>query len=466
MGYTSSLFDQMEAVKRRLQSPLAPPPDAFRLPQQGVAPPQAAPMSAPLLVPPPEGPALPIADDAHAHKKGIKGGLLHLLGADRMAPELAALLTPEQREQVKPGVVGSLWSAINYGKGPQTVMQERAQNVLKLTDTKSARDTQARRVALMQKWTPIVLAARTPEERFEAQAGYASELATIAGPESLGTVPNFLNAIKPDEPKSWAPQHETWSTERGVLNGQPRTILVSNTGRAKDMAGNPIDPKTLATFEPWAAPPAPIQPSYTLPPSVVGPTGKPMVLNTKTGKMEEVQDANVKPPQAARGRAIAEVLPTITSTVNRLRKFTPADIKKLSATGVNAASIANKTADSYGGMIGAAIANATVVSAPDRAYAQMVRAIGDAVARANEVGILTNQDIMRYESQVSFVSGDDEGMKRQKVNNAIAWADWLQRNKSALVPGGKPGKMPGESDAEYQQRTGGQLKSGGRNPWR
>ncbi len=200
MGYTSSLFDQMEAVKRRMQAPLIPPSNAFQLPQQGL--PQDATL-APPLAPPPQNPSLPVAappidpNAGHAHRKGVVGLLSHAIGADRITPELAALLTPDQQKRATPGLAASLFGFVAQGRTPKAIATGRANEMLALENVKTKRDQQARRVALMQKWTPIVLAARTPQERFEAQAGYASELATIAGPESLGTVPNFLNAIKP-----------------------------------------------------------------------------------------------------------------------------------------------------------------------------------------------------------------------------------------------------------------------------
>lgn len=453
------LLSQMEDVKRRMQGPLAPPPDAFQLPQNGAPSLPVAQGAPPMPAQPQADPFANIAnanisdanDPTHGHRKGIRGGLLHALGADKVAPEVAALLTPDQINRVKPGIVGSLWNAINYGKGPQSVMQDRAQNMLKLTDQKTGRQKEMAKTDVLRRWAPVVMGARTADDRYEAEKAMMAEYATVVGPEAMGTIPNYLNAIKPDEAKTYAPQHVTWSTSSAVVDGVPSRIRTSNTGLVTDMAGNDIRKKNITPYSP------PVQPSFNIPSGVVGEQGKPVVFNSKTGKYEEQSDLAVKPSQAsgARGRAIAEVLPTITATVGKLRAFTDKDIDKLSATGVNLAGVANKTSDTYMGVAAAGLSNTLLTSSPDRQYAQMVRAIGDAVARANEVGILTNQDITRYESQVSFVSGDDAAMKRQKVKNAISWAEWLMRNKGNITAGGKPDKMPGESPAEYQQRTGG-----------
>jgi hypothetical protein len=458
MGYTSSLLQQMEATKRRLAGGLMAQPDAFQLPQTDVPLPQGQPMPQPALPV-----AAPQIDNAHQHRKGPLGLLSHIIGADRIRPELAALLTPDQQKRATPGLVASLFGFIAQGKTPNAIATERANQMMRLENIKTKRDQQAALANLQSAFIPRIMAARTPDERYEAMAQFSAARAAILGPEAMGTAPNMLQALEPTVQKASGPiPNQSWIPDPTAPGGYRQLGTPSQGPRYETFDGfRQVSTDGGKTWTKLGKAGEAERPRKQL---IQVPNADGTMTYRWITEGEEV--TGVQKQTAARGRAIAEVLPTITSTVERLRKFTGDDIKKLSATGVNAASIANKTADSYGGMIGAAIANATVVSAPDRAYAQMVRAIGDAVARANEVGILTNQDIMRYESQVSFVSGDDEGMKRQKVNNAIAWADWLQRNKSALVPGGKPSKMPGESDAEYQQRTGGQPKSGGRNPWR
>lgn len=282
-GYSAigGLLGQMEEAKRRMQGPLAPPPDAFQLPQQGMPQPQGAPLAPPLAPAPPSSAFANIAnanvsdvnDPTHSHTRGLRGGLLHALGADKVAPEVAALLTPDQVERVKPGVIGSLWNAINYGKGPQTVMQDKANNMLALTDKKTARDKSAALARLQAAWTPIIFAARTPEEIFAAQTGYANARAAELGGENMGTTPNFLESLKPDIPDPAKPEKpDTINTASGVLQWNPQTRKYE----PMVLNGKPVMP--------WAQP---LQPSFTVPQGLVTPAGNAPVLNTKTGQWED-----------------------------------------------------------------------------------------------------------------------------------------------------------------------------------
>jgi len=61
--------------------------------------------------------------------------------------------------------------------------------------------------------------------------------------------------------------------------------------------------------------------------------------------------------------------------------------------------------------------------------------LSDAIARASEVGVLTNQDIARYRTQVLFEPGDTDKLKQEKLNRAIAWGEWLASNQEAINKG-------------------------------
>lgn len=134
-------------------------------------------LQAPPQEPPPMPPAMqapePTPEELHEHRKGLRGGLLHLLGADRQAPEVAALLSPEERDRIRPGVASTLWNAVVEGKGPQTVQQERAANVVGLRDVKRDRDRAIRNEQLMARIQGVA-ATMPPQEAAE----YVSRMST------------------------------------------------------------------------------------------------------------------------------------------------------------------------------------------------------------------------------------------------------------------------------------------------
>lgn len=167
--------------------------------------------------------------------------------------------------------------------------------------------------------------------------------------------------------------------------------------------------------------------------------------------------ASTQDKQAAAAESLRGILPTITQAQQTMDSWSDKDLKKLSAEGVNAAMVANMASTSPLGIAQAWLLNKTLVSPKDREYAQYSRAISDAVARGSEVGVLTNQDIARYQNQVSFVAGDDEATKRRKFNALKSWGTWLANNQNTIVQGNRRSatQMPGESDAEFKKRTGG-----------
>ncbi len=169
-------------------------------------------------------------------------------------------------------------------------------------------------------------------------------------------------------------------------------------------------------------------------------------------KVAEAQDKK----QAA-AEALKNVLPTITSANKTLRSWTDKELNQLSAEGVNAAMVANMSSTTPTGIATSWLLNKTLVSPLDREYAQYARATADAVARASEVGVLTNQDIARYQNQVTFVAGDDPATKRRKFEALKTWGSWLENNKKSLVDGNRRAlpQIPGETPTEALARLRG-----------
>lgn len=91
-----------------------------------------------------------------------------------------------------------------------------------------------------------------------------------------------------------------------------------------------------------------------------------------------------------------------------------------------------------------------------RLIARYIRTATDAVARASEVGVLTHQDITRYESQLTPIVGDDRATIAAKMNTLREWMQWLASNQEALKTGNPRAstRAPDESEEEYLRRTG------------
>ena len=135
------------------------------------------------------------------------------------------------------------------------------------------------------------------------------------------------------------------------------------------------------------------------------------------------------------------VLPTVTGAIADLRQLTPFDIRNLRAGNVQTVqetpqlvSQARGPFEYAGARMIQFMGNAQASEAEQR-YALQARAVSDAVARANERGVLSNQDNDRYIRQVSLVSGDRQEIKEMKVRNLIAWAEWLSNANEMLASG-------------------------------
>lgn len=225
-GSVSSLLGEMDAVKRRLQGGLTQNnPDAFNV----AAPPQGAPMAPPpLMAPAPPTNALPVGNPAtnlHEHQKGIRGGLLHALGADRISPELGALLTPDQQQRVKPGLTKSLLGLL-AGVTPSQQAMGNAASMIALQDNAAKRNDAAtlkgQMDALRQKYA----------NGGGSFAEFAQELAMIR-PELSAPLAGMVNALTPAAPQR--PSGVTWR-DNVSDKGDGKVYQVAYDANGKEVA--------------------------------------------------------------------------------------------------------------------------------------------------------------------------------------------------------------------------------------
>ena len=146
-------------------------------------------------------------------------------------------------------------------------------------------------------------------------------------------------------------------------------------------------------------------------------------------------------------------LPTVTNAITDLRALTPAAIRGLRAGSVQTVQESPMLVSQAKGPLewmGArgiqAIGNEMATEAEQK-YALQARAVSDAVARANERGVLSNQDNDRYIRQVSLVTGDKPEIKELKVRNLIQWAEWLTGANQMLADGATPEQVQASASA-------------------
>ncbi len=126
----------------------------------------------------------PMDDPTHEHRKGVKGGILHAVGADRVAPELANLLTEDQQKRVQPGLLSSVANFALRGRTPAQVQMERAATMLGLQDKKKARDLTARQERQWEQVQGVATNIADPQARLEYVARMASALGLPQGEET------------------------------------------------------------------------------------------------------------------------------------------------------------------------------------------------------------------------------------------------------------------------------------------
>lgn len=179
---------------------------------------------------------------------------------------------------------------------------------------------------------------------------------------------------------------------------------------------------------------------------------------------EKFSFEQTKPVAGAKGKAgePSDIpLPSILSSIDYFSSLKPDKVRTINGLGVSAASAAQQ----QGGMTEVGVmgvgAGMGAIGDEERRYAQNAGAIADAVARASEVGVLTNFDINRFRSQITFSPFESEKLKNEKVARARAWGLWLANNKNAIDEGklDRISKTP-ESVSGYQ------LSNPGSNPYR
>lgn len=155
---------------------------------------------------------------------------------------------------------------------------------------------------------------------------------------------------------------------------------------------------------------------------------------------------------AARVRAASEqtpttgqgergVLPTVTGAIADLKTLRSEDIRNLRAGNVQTVQETPQLVAQargpleYAGARGIQFLGNVQATEAEQRYALQARAVSDAVARANERGVLSNQDNDRYIRQVSLISGDKPAIKELKVQNLISWAEWLSNANQMLASG-------------------------------
>lgn len=155
--------------------------------QHTVQAPNLGGLMAPQIQPTPAfNPNQPVADERgrHDHRSGVRGSILHAVGADTVAPELASLLTPDQQARVQPGLMATIGNAVIRGKTPAQVQQERALNMLGLEDTKKARDKRDREEAMWGQIQEVAAQIPDPQTRLEYTARMASSMGLAQGADA------------------------------------------------------------------------------------------------------------------------------------------------------------------------------------------------------------------------------------------------------------------------------------------
>lgn len=225
----------------------------------------------------------------------IPNFLRKLIGNENVPPELAQLLTPEQQQDVTPGLWTTIGNFLKDGSTPRQRMMNRTREILAYGDLGTAR-TNDRRLASER--------SRIAQEYASDPSGMAREMAA-AGVWQPQEAASFAKAYEPadqERPQSLGGNAFWNPLERRVeyVDAPPtRPLSPSTRNTAQGVQNwNPdarkwefeID-ETGSRVMPWAQP---IQPGFTTPAGVVGPGGRPMVLNTKTGQFVEAPEGTAR----------------------------------------------------------------------------------------------------------------------------------------------------------------------------
>lgn len=132
--------------------------------------------------------------------------------------------------------------------------------------------------------------------------------------------------------------------------------------------------------------------------------------------------------------SLATTLPSVIEASTRLSQMKEADAVKLRPRAMDWASSSMNEPGLMGvlGRTGAQMALQPTTQ--ELAYIQTANAVADAVARATDVGVLANFDIIRFRSQVTptALDADNPDAMKFKFRTLQGWANWLARNKDVL----------------------------------
>jgi len=168
---------------------------------------------------------------------------------------------------------------------------------------------------------------------------------------------------------------------------------------------------------------------------------------------EGAKAAGAGKPGAAGAPGERGPLPSVLEAITFVDNLSKDDIKKLSGRGVAYATAAPTTmASGEQGFLGAAFGpiisglQYSIASEADRQYAEYASMVARQVARLNEKGVLSNQDVKDYKTQTGFITGETEAGKIRKVQRLKDWAQWIA-NDDPTQP------LPEESTQRGQLRT-------------
>lgn len=185
------------------------------------------------------------------------------------------------------------------------------------------------------------------------------------------------------------------------------------------------------------------------------------------GRASAQQIAQTRADATASGAAGAAggrgPLPSVQDAIDYVNNLTADDVKKLSGWGVaNAIAAPTTMASGAQGFLGAALgplvsgAQYAAASEADRQYAEYASMVARQVARLNEKGVLSNQDVKDYKDQTGFVAGETESGKARKIARLKQWAEWVRGTETGtddVDTAGALRRLPGESPQAYLVRT-------------
>lgn len=159
--------------------------------------------------PPQEGRSTsPMGDPTHAHRSGVRGGIMHLLGADRVNPEVAALLPAEDVARLRPkGLLGAVGQLI---EGRDYTQERKAQDIIRLR--KQAADQRT--------WEQIQrVTANIPDEQMRLEA--VARLANAYGLPQGAPLGQAAERMRPEPAKVVGPGAELVNDAGQVIHKAP-----------------------------------------------------------------------------------------------------------------------------------------------------------------------------------------------------------------------------------------------------